>query len=164
MKVYIVKDGHSLSDFSNEREALQWFAKNSGVEIAYEIVESIICSAIHYDNGLHYANQDIYGIETGFVLSGYRHPNILSVLPTNPYFLKGMFEKGDKEQIQKYEELNVKYGWQEDSLTRCKTVQGFLTSKGRFVDRKEAWKIALDAGQIDANGGFEKELFSEDLY
>ena len=126
--------------------------------------EYILCAAIHYDNGLKYVHQQVYGIDTGFVLCGYRHPNILSVLPTNPYYLKGIFDDGNKEAIQKYEELNVKYGWQEDSLTRCNTIQGFITNKGRFVNRKEAFKIALEAGQIDESNGVDGELFSEDLY
>lgn len=127
--------------------------------------EHIICSAIHYDNGLKYNfHQFTYGVETGFVLAGYRHPHIISVLPTNPYWLKNKFNDGDEEVIQKYEELNVKYGWQEDSLTRCNTVQGFITNKGRFVNRKEAFQIALDAGQIDESNGVDRELFSEDLY
>lgn len=59
----------------------------------------------------------------------------------------------DKIAVQKYEELKYKYGWQEDSLTRCNTVQGFLTSKGQFVNRKEAFQIALAAGQIDESAG-----------
>ena len=126
--------------------------------------EFILCAAIHYDNGLTYNFHYNYGVETGFVLCGYRHPHIISVLPTNPYWLKNKFNDGDKEVMQKYEELNVKYGWQEDSLTRCKTVQGFITNKGRFVNRKEAFQIALDAGQIDETNGVNRELFSEDLY
>jgi hypothetical protein len=47
--------------------------------------------------------------------------------------------------------------------------QGFLTSRGRYVDREEALKIATAAGQL--NGLREKpgsyrgpELFSEDLW
>lgn len=39
--------------------------------------------------------------------------------------------------------------------------QGFYTSKGRFVDRKEAAKIAYNCGQIDKQVDV---LFSEDLY
>lgn len=127
--------------------------------------ERILCAAIHYDNGLKYKYQtSSYGVDTGFVLCGYRHTNILDVLPTNPYWLKRMFDEGNEEEIQKYEELKYKYGWQEDSLTRCNVVQGFITNTGRFVNRKEAWKIARAAGQIDDNGGHGKELFSEDLY
>lgn len=42
-----------------------------------------------------------------------------------------------------------------------KHVQGFLTSKNRFVDRKEAAKIAFAIGQIDKE---KRSLFSEDIY
>ena len=38
---------------------------------------------------------------------------------------------------------------------------GFYTSKGRFVDRKEAARIAYDCGQTSE---FKELLFSEDLY
>ena len=164
MKVNIVKDGHSISDFKSEKEALQWFADNEGFEIAFEPVEYILCAAVHYDNGLKYKSHDKFGIETGFVIAGWRHPYVASVLPTNPYYIKNLFDKEDKERIQKYEELNVKYGWQEESLTRCDTVQGFLTNTGRFVNRKEAFEIALNAGQITEDCGYCGELFSEDLY
>lgn len=126
--------------------------------------EYILCAAVHYDNGLEYKYQKNYGIETGFVLCGYRHPMICDVLPFNPYYLKKLFDEDDKEAIQKYEELNIKYGWQEKDLTRCKTTQGFITNKGRFVNRKEAYKIALNTGQIDSSNGVDGELFSEDLY
>ena len=47
---------------------------------------------------------------------------------------------------------------------RCETIQGFITNKGRFVNRKEAFQIALAAGQIDESAGVGGELFSEDLY
>jgi hypothetical protein len=45
--------------------------------------------------------------------------------------------------------------------------QGFYTSLGRFVDRKEAYKIAYDAGQLknpEYSEDYEYRLFSEDLY
>ncbi len=41
--------------------------------------------------------------------------------------------------------------------------QGFLTSAGRFVDRKEAAQIAVTAGQIEAPQ-WGCRLFSEDLW
>ena len=126
--------------------------------------EYILCAAVHYDNGLEYKFQKNYGIETGFVLCGYRHPMICDILPFNPFYLKKLFDEDDKEAIQKYEELKVKYGWQEKDLTRCEVIQGFITNKGRFVDRKEAYKIAYAAGQIDSSNGADNELFSEDLY
>lgn len=47
-------------------------------------------------------------------------------------------------------------------------VQGFVGNRGQFLTREEAWKVALDAGQIirrvgddDRNGG---TLYSENLY
>lgn len=44
-------------------------------------------------------------------------------------------------------------------------VQGFLTSKNRFVDRLEAAKIASDLGQIITEGIVSvSKLFSEDIY
>lgn len=47
--------------------------------------------------------------------------------------------------------------------------QGFYTSKGRFVDRKEGMKIAYECGQVDKELAFGEdgkinELFSEDIY
>ncbi|MGB3042488.1 MAG: hypothetical protein WBB98_04820 [Xanthobacteraceae bacterium] len=42
--------------------------------------------------------------------------------------------------------------------------QGFTTSMGRFVDRKEALRIALDAKQIDKPKYQPHQLFSEDLW
>lgn len=47
--------------------------------------------------------------------------------------------------------------------------QGFLTSTGRYVDRKEGWKIADENNQIKfgrevSDKGEESELISENLY
>lgn len=41
------------------------------------------------------------------------------------------------------------------------TQQGFYTSYGRFVDRKEALDIAKKAGQVETDS---ETLYSEDLY
>ena len=41
--------------------------------------------------------------------------------------------------------------------------QGFITSKGRFVNRKEAKTIAQQANQLIRNSEF-KSLISEDIY
>jgi len=42
--------------------------------------------------------------------------------------------------------------------------EGFLTSKNRFVDRKEAWNIAKEVNQIIKVSGGEGTLYSEDLW
>lgn len=42
--------------------------------------------------------------------------------------------------------------------------QGFITDEGKFVSRKEAFKIAQEANQIIEKQGKETELYSEDLW
>lgn len=42
--------------------------------------------------------------------------------------------------------------------------QGFLTSKNRFVDRKEACIIAKKYNQIVQKHGLDDELYSEDIF
>lgn len=44
---------------------------------------------------------------------------------------------------------------------RIKEVQGFLTSKGRFVDRWQAMEIAYNAGQVDKECAMRKEYTGE---
>ena len=115
------------------------------------MIEKILCSAIHYDNGKRYSEFDEYGVNTGFVLCGFRHHNIMQLIPTNVYFKK------DKHYID--------IEWN-DKLEKHETIQGFLTSSGRFVDRKEALEIALKANQVDRYKLTNElvGLFSEDLY
>lgn len=46
-------------------------------------------------------------------------------------------------------------------------IQGFLTDDNRFVDRYEAYTIALSCGQLSSttrNSKHNNELFSEDIY
>jgi hypothetical protein len=43
----------------------------------------------------------------------------------------------------------------------AKSTQGFLTSEGKFVNREEAYQIALKSGQIKSNNN---RLYSEDLW
>lgn len=42
--------------------------------------------------------------------------------------------------------------------------QGFLTSECKFVDRKEALKIAKEWNQIVVKHGSDTELYSEDIF
>lgn len=67
--------------------------------------------------------------------------------------------------------FNMRLGWRhpdilyqyKDEVDRSDT-GGFCTSKGRYVTREEAYKIAVECGQI-VEGKFSKSiLFSEDLY
>ena len=118
--------------------------------------EYIACSAIHYDNGKHYHFMEGYGVKSGFVIGGLRHPFILSVLPENVYF---------HTTEEKQRELNPEMKWN-NYLDKHETTQGFITSYGRFVDRKEAMEIALKCGQVREEylGNKRIGLFSEDIF
>ena len=45
-----------------------------------------------------------------------------------------------------------------------KSIQGFVTDKGEFLDRFDAKKHFIDAGQISVNPPLRDLLYSEDLY
>lgn len=110
--------------------------------------EYAICAAIWYDDGISEDNKEemkfpAHGkgrtftndnISTGFVIGGHRHGNCIAVMPTNPKFNGGL-----------------------------ETVQGFLTSKGRFVDRYQGMCLAFIAGQVDSKRAF-KEDFDDSTF
>lgn len=100
-----------------------------------ELPEHILCSAIWYNDGIARAHQPV-NIESGIVACGLRHCNCFQILVT-------IFP--DRSYLK-----------------TC--VQGFLTSKGRFVDRREAWMIALASGQVDPEPWEGSQLFSENLW
>lgn len=56
--------------------------------------------------------------------------------------------------------------WQGEYVSRKPQHQGFLTNKNRFVDRKEALEIAINARQCkwDELHNYQIGLFSEDIY
>jgi hypothetical protein len=99
--------------------------------------EYIICAAVHFDDGKKHGHQP-NNIETGFVISGRRHHNCyITAFILNKNAGKDLHEAGGK------------------------SIQGFLTSKDRFIDRKEAGRIAFDQQQTNKET---LRLFSEDLY
>lgn len=121
--------------------------------------EYITCAAIHYDNRIHYNFMDTYGIESGFVICGFRHSIICSILPTNSF-------SNDVEEFSKY--LNI--SWEKNvfdengkPIHNYNIKQGFMTSFGRFVDRKEAAKIAIECNQIKKLK-YGNLLYSEDIF
>lgn len=48
--------------------------------------------------------------------------------------------------------------------TPIRGTQGFVTSEGRFVDRREAAKIAIEANQLKDRESSPTTLYSEDLW
>lgn len=107
--------------------------------------EFIICAANHYNDGV-VRNHGPKNIERGFVTSGRRHHDC----------------------IQTFADI-VGFPYNEVGKTIMQTeIQGFLTNTNRFVDRKEAYKIAFEADQIYGPNKGQSEnsigLTSEDLY
>ena len=90
----------------------------------------------------------------------------------DPPWLRYLKERGQDPTVIYYwphrEVFDTVTGWRHaDILHRFNDIidqsdtGGFLTSVGRYVDRKEAAKIALACGQISEP---KSVLFSEDLY
>lgn len=87
---------------------------------------------------IHYQDGKVYehqpkNITSGFVATGHRHHNVIALV----HQLTGKSAAGE--------------------------IQGFLTSKNRFVGREEGYMIALEADQIDYCTN-RSTLFSEDIY
>ena len=106
-------------------------------------MEKILCAAIWYKE-LPLLKNNIpsnllrpVNCNSGIVFCGCRHPHCL-------YQMVAMTGKRQCE-VGKY-------------------IQGFLTNKHRFVDRKEGASIALACGQIDKLNYSSDSLYSEDLY
>lgn len=96
--------------------------------------EYILCAAIWYKDGQHYDNQP-EGIDDGYIVCGRRHHNCIFT----SWILSG--------------KKNMDYDGH---------IQGFMTSKDRFVDRYEGARIAKEANQCTIPDN--EPLFSEDLY
>ncbi len=108
-----------------------------------DIPEKIICAAVWYKEipvkkDIPVGSTNPRNCPTGLVFSGHRHGQCI------------------------YTKCAV------TGLRDCESgenVQGFLTSKNRFVTRREALIIALDQGQvIDLSDVRGDKLYSEDLY
>ena len=95
--------------------------------------EYLLCAAIYYEDGKKYEHQP-KNIESGIVVCGRRHHNCYMTLASL---------LGDKYDIK---------------LTHN---QGFVTSKNRYLERKEAAQLAFECGQITKQS---KTIFSEELW
>lgn len=110
-----------------------------------EMTEKILCAAIHFDDGKEYPHQP-NNIDTGVVMCGYRHGCIFAQLD--------FASQGTNKSVKDRHENGI-----------YEKSQGFLTNKGRYVERDEALEIALREGQvIDLNEVRGNRLHSEDLY
>lgn len=104
--------------------------------------EYILCSAVWFKDlpvlmDVPYVNRNPINVETGLVFCGYRHHHCLYTMVATT---------GKRAIESEVGEM----------------VQGFLTSKRRFVDRIEAANIhSLNGGKLNYST---TELYSEDLY
>lgn len=126
-----------LIKYIDEQVCYIWPDKFEMVDGKINMIEKILCAAIHYKNCKTYEFQPL-NIESGIVVTGYRHGHCF-------YTLKQIFPMNKDFEI----------------------IQGFLTSKNRFVDRQEAFKIALHGKQIidyEHTEDSDVTLISENLY
>lgn len=105
--------------------------------------EYILCAANWYKDGTEAPRGFIaQNIDSGVVIGQWRHGNVINVRSTNPLWNAKKLAERRREspmEIEKYE----------DTLSYFDEVDGFITSKGRFVDRWQAAELALLCGQID---------------
>lgn len=113
------------------------------------MLETIVCSAIHYNDGLKYEGQP-KGITEGFVICGRRHGDCYKVIENLGLAMNEPWKAGNVSAHIKREN------------------QGFITSSYRYVNRREAMEIAKDAFQLLNpalhEGNDNAELTSEDLF
>jgi len=105
--------------------------------------EYITCAAIWYKE-LPSSTFKPFNIEKGIVISGHRHANCIDIVKTLSELRTVRFSPDGVGE----------------------SIQGFMTSKNRFVDRLEAAEIAIKAGQVYRNFLANPliGLFSEDIY
>lgn len=150
----------------NDKETEQWFIDNIGINndcsassaiykfrlwlndlqapephtpqsVEQDELEKIVCAAIWYKEQPT-AKILPKNISAGIVVGGLRHGYCISTF--------------------------VALTGKRSVLPECgEYVQGFITSKDRFLDRREAMKLAKETGQVTSKQSFE-ELYSEDLY
>lgn len=94
--------------------------------------------------------------------SGYRTPNMEEIKAKDGTMIEEIYHEPHREVFRialgwRHVDIIYKYG---DCIDQS-DLGGFMTSKGRYVDRREAAKIAVAAGQCEPNI---KYLYSEDLY
>ena len=93
---------------------------------------------------------------------GYRTPNMEKKTSKDGTIIEDLYHGPCKQVFQmalgwRHPDILHKYG---DVIDKS-DLGGFMTSRGRYVTRAEAAKIAYEAGQIDEPKNI---LFSEDIY
>jgi hypothetical protein len=113
--------------------------------------EYIAMSAIYFNDRRRHHHQP-NNLRLGYVVTGLRHHNCWSTKAT----LTGLNPSEVRQASGKIVNVSITKGY-------GKPIQGFVTSKNRFLNRKEACKVAYLAGQI-AEWVENDQLVSEELY
>ena len=120
--------------------------------------EWILCAAIWYKDGTEAPRGMIaQNIDSGVVIGQWRHGNCINIRATNPLWnKKTLKERSDRENQAvpmriSSETPDIEYGY----------VDGFLTSKGRFVDRWQGMAVAYLAGQVPYERAKKKDYTGE---
>lgn len=120
--------------------------------------EWILCAAIWYKDGTEAPRGMIaQNIDSGVVIGQWRHGNCINIRATNPLWnKKTLKERSDRENQAvpmriSTETPDIEYDY----------VDGFLTSKGRFVDRWQGMAVAYLAGQVPYERAKKKDYTGE---
>ena len=120
--------------------------------------EYILSAAIWYKDGTEAPRGFIaQNIDSGVVIGQWRHGNIINIRATNPLW-------NAKKLAERRGEPPMEIKKHEDTLSYFDEVDGFITSKGRFVDRWQAAELALLCGQIDENRALNDEWEGDEEY
>ena len=120
--------------------------------------EYILSAAIWYKDGTEAPRGFIaQNIDSGVVIGQWRHGNIINIRATNPLW-------NAKKLAEKRGENPMEIKKHEDTLSYFDEVDGFITSKGRFVDRWQAAELALLCGQIDEKRALNYEWEGDEEY
>jgi len=120
--------------------------------------ERLICSAIHFDNGIFIENpHQPRNIKSGLVICGLRHHNCLNTFSImSQIMLYGNYEASSNRFTETREHINTKFG-------EYVKVEGFLSNYNKFYNREESLVIARACGQVKGDL-IASVLISEDLW
>lgn len=120
--------------------------------------EYILSAAIWYKDGTEAPRGFIaQNIDSGVVIGQWRHGNVINIRATNPLW-------NAKKLAESRGENPMEIKKHEDTLPYFDEVDGFITSKGRFVDRWQAAELALLCGQIDEKRALNDEWEGDEEY
>lgn len=135
--------------------------------------ERVLCAAIYCDDGkADPARGSRNYPPTGLVFGGYRHSDCFTALLSWSEHLT----PDEREAVNRRDAAAAHGGAASENWTDAQVKaaregvrgfnQGFLTTKGRFVSREEAFDIAERTGQLpeELRGRKQGSLTSEDLY